>query len=755
MQDVQLSFALEWPWWLVLAVTVLGLLAAAMFYRRAARVVSRRYLVLLLALRAGAILALFLCLFQPVIKYRRGVMKRSTLLVLADRSRSMSVHDFPGQPNRFERVRNVLLDPDGPAAELDKRFDIRWFTFADHASALAERTALNGLTADGEATDFLTSTKDALEGLRPDEVGGIVLLSDGISTTEEKPARVAELGVPFYAVGVGSVLRTQEDFQDIAIDGVEAKREVTVKTATPIHVAVEAFGYPDRVVPVILSENGVEVARERLVLDNARGVQKITLKYAPQNKGDFELTISIPADAAERITENNTLTVPVFVGDPKIRVLYIEGVVRSEYRALRRVLEFDPNVEILFLVQVGPRIFLQQGNIADVKLDGPPKTHDEWKQFKVLLIGSLDSAALSDEQMKQIRRFVKEGGGLMMLGGEFSFGPGGYSGTPVEEALPVICGGRNIGQERDPFPLALTAAGKAHPIFAGLAGFFGETGRAASSTLPKLLGCTRVQQAKPAAEVLAVNPKRRNKAGPLIALAAGRYGAGRSLAATIDSTHLWYMPLRGMGRESPYVRYWGQAVRWLAGSDDSPRAAGPGVTAYTDRHFYDPGSEPRIHAFVTDPEGQATARAVVKAEIIHDGEDSGPTIQLSPVQGTRNEYETQLPPPDPGKYRLVVRARLENQDLGEANLAFFVGEPTREFERLDLDADTLSKIADATGGLYLPLISFDQLPRVLRARSEQEVQHKTIYLWNSPLLFVAFLFLVTSEWVLRKRRLLS
>src|SRR5438477_13051628 len=40
--------------------------------------------------------------------------------------------------------------------------------------------------------------------------------------------------------------------------------------------------------------------------------------------------------------------------------------------------------------------------------------------------------------MTQIRDYVRDyGGGLMMIGGEESFGLGGYYRTPVEEALPV------------------------------------------------------------------------------------------------------------------------------------------------------------------------------------------------------------------------------------------------------------------------------------------------------------------------------
>ncbi len=43
-------------------------------------------------------------------------------------------------------------------------------------------------------------------------------------------------------------------------------------------------------------------------------------------------------------------------------------------------------------------------------------------------------------QLAAVRDYVRDmGGGLLALGGEDSFGPGGFYGTTFEEALPVRC----------------------------------------------------------------------------------------------------------------------------------------------------------------------------------------------------------------------------------------------------------------------------------------------------------------------------
>ena len=45
---------------------------------------------------------------------------------------------------------------------------------------------------------------------------------------------------------------------------------------------------------------------------------------------------------------------------------------------------------------------------------------------------------LTEKQMDLVRTYVQDlGGGFMMLGGENSFGLGGYYKTPIEAILPV------------------------------------------------------------------------------------------------------------------------------------------------------------------------------------------------------------------------------------------------------------------------------------------------------------------------------
>ena len=71
-------------------------------------------------------------------------------------------------------------------------------------------------------------------------------------------------------------------------------------------------------------------------------------------------------------------------------------------------------------------------------VSGLPKTLEDLQQFDLFLLSDVSALNLAREQMDLYRRWVQDfGGGFAMLGGENSFGTGGYDRTPVEQMLPV------------------------------------------------------------------------------------------------------------------------------------------------------------------------------------------------------------------------------------------------------------------------------------------------------------------------------
>ncbi|MDQ2965038.1 MAG: glutamine amidotransferase [Chloroflexota bacterium] len=193
-----------------------------------------------------------------------------------------------------------------------------------------------------------------------------------------------------------------------------------------------------------------------------------------------------------------------------------------------------------------------------------PRTLEEMQEYDVIILSDvgINSLALQPgfrpphavpmgpNRIDNLRRYVEGGGGLLMCGGYFSFsgysGRAGFSGSPVEAVLPVLSerGFDDRAEMVQGYRIALTDAGRAHPITQGL-DWDGDY---------MLLGYNRVR-AKPESVVLATGA-----GDPQIAVA--EFGTGRSMAFASDVAPHW----AGTFVHWPdYATFWTRAMRWLAG----------------------------------------------------------------------------------------------------------------------------------------------------------------------------------------------
>ncbi|MBE3071054.1 MAG: hypothetical protein IMZ66_12535, partial [Planctomycetes bacterium] len=736
----------------VVLMVLLALVCAVwilLFYLRLFHYLGRLPMAALLALRLAAVLLLVLMIFKPVLSFEETLEHRTDLHVLVDASRSMSVSDYPDTPNRMTLATRQVEEY---LKRLESAFQVKlhWFDTRAHDAKPGEWPEPKG-----EATNLTRAVKDVLASARRIDTSGLILMTDGLHNAGGNVAdEIVALGPPrVYTVGIGTDLTAQSGYQDISIEDVRAPEESTVNNIARLTVDVEAVGLADRSVEVELRENDKPLASAPLRLDAQPGSQSVTLTVTPDKVGRHTYTVHIRPDPAERRTENNDRELHLLVTDPKIRVLYTEGVIRPEYKPLKSVLETDPNVELLSLVQVKRGEFLQGGSMANVTLVGFPQTLEDMRKFDVFIIGDLDRSYFSGPQMENLKTAIGEGRGLLMIGGYNSFGPGGYEGTPMEEMLPVQVGPRSIGQETTPFVLKLTPEGANHPIFYGTRDFFQYQSDTPRERLPMLKGCNVLARAKPGASILAQHPERTNENGPLIVLAVHNYGKGRAAAFAADTTYQWYLPYRALGRESPYMRFWGQMVRWMANKEVKEQSNKPGVDLLVRKPFYNPGEKVLIRAKVRAEEGRATNFATTTGVLFGPG-DARKTLALALVPGSVGVYETELEPLDPGTYKVLVEARKDNQSLGKEEVEFTVGRPNQEFERLSIDRALLKKIAEATGANYYEPAAFGDLVDRLRTLTIKEDIRREFGIQTVPgllaILFGLFLALVTGEWLLRK-----
>lgn len=195
-----------------------------------------------------------------------------------------------------------------------------------------------------------------------------------------------------------------------------------------------------------------------------------------------------------------------------------------------------------------------------------PQSLDTLQAYAAVILSDIGSNSLllapdtyirgkpTPNRLKLLREYVRAGGGLIMMGGYYSFqginGGARFHRTPIEEVLPVTL---LPVDDRVEVPEGVRAEVVApdHPILAGL-----------DDEWPLLLGYNElsVKQAD-GVELLAKAP---GDMGGHPLLVVGRYGAGRTLAWASDIGPHW-LP-ETFATWPGYARLWRQALAWLTES---------------------------------------------------------------------------------------------------------------------------------------------------------------------------------------------
>ena len=344
---------------------------------------------------------------------------------------------------------------------------------------------------------------------------------------------------------------------------------------------------------------------------------------------------------------------------------------------------------------------------------------------------------------------VQDGGGLVMLGGYHSLGPGGYEGTPIGKILPVRLGSREVGQISDPFLPLLTPDGAASPIFANILGFF-PTRRTEPKIagLPLLNGCTKVEGLQPGATVLATHP---TEGSDMPVLAIVPVGKGRAAVFTGDTTRNWQQGPRAMDQRI--------AVPAILGAD-GPLAGRPG------RQRGEQGQHHRhrrqgllraddivqLTAVVRDQKGEGAASAQVTAKVTGPG---GRARQGHAFQrgGTGGHYGGTFEPREPGRYQIRSRPRWAKSVVHvDRRWWWRWAGPTWSSKSSTWTRRCSPASPAETGGRYMHISTADHLVDQLdRTQRKKRTVFRASRSTGRRLFWVLFVGVLTTEWLLRKR----
>jgi uncharacterized membrane protein len=269
-------------------------------------------------------------------------------------------------------------------------------------------------------------------GLYPDGyLPRMVIVSDGNQTQGDvavEAYRAKELGVH-----VSWRTFDQDKTSEIRVVGVTVPDEI--KVGQPYDVTAEVWSTEAQKATLALQQdefpNGLEPTKDVLLRE---GKNLIKFKSDAKHAGatTYRLTLAKFEHDTEKQNNQAVMTAPV-KGRPN--VLYVEGgILREPGQAghLQRALEHE-NIDVAVR---GP--------------SGIPSNPKELEKYDLVLVSDVPAHLMGAGQMQALDAYVAQmGGGLIMAGGEDSFGSGGYERTKIEQIMPVRFDSEKIKEQPD------------------------------------------------------------------------------------------------------------------------------------------------------------------------------------------------------------------------------------------------------------------------------------------------------------------
>ncbi len=707
----------------------------------------------LFGVRMLAVTLALLAVLRPAHEEDLTRARRLPLAVVVDQSHSMTL----GEPSAAVSAVEWLKDNNDALRELEKHYKLQYWSLTDPPRELkaqggatvdaAVPVAVEGFTEDETP---LGSSLEELLRFRP-ELSGVVLLSDGFDT--EAPRRPPALGVPVYPV-LPAATRTV----DMWIDEVRVPPVAFIRTPVELKARIGSVGLGAGPVELTLLEGGRVLSSEQVELGPTGG--EVSLTFTPRRTGRKAFELLVAPRPGESVAGNNSKRFSLDVIRDKTRVLLVGGTPTWDSKFLRRRLRQDPGIDLItFMILRTPSDInnTKKEELSLIPFPTEELFNSELSSFDVVILANFDYAPYVPRRyLDNMERFVREaGGGLVMLGGDRSFGLGGYTGSPLAKVLPVDLSGAIPGRQfrAGPFRARMTVGGLDHPIFA--ANPDPKRNRQLWEGLGTLEGLNWALRARPGALVALETPQVRNEYGAAPVVVLGDYGAGRSLAVMTDSLWRWMMPYASKGGdEAVYREFWTRALRWLV---HDPEMELVRIAPLPDD--LRAGGEVRFVASVLDRAYQPATGATLKGRFMQgrgDISDAAPGQQgvaIVWVEERPGEYMSEpVTLPSVGLWRVEAEGVLGAHLLGSDEVAFPVGPASLEALRIGVDRDYLEELAAKSGG---ELVEGDPsaLFALLKGRGEAQLEvvgRAVSEPWANPWILLLALALFGLDWLLRR-----
>jgi hypothetical protein len=665
-------------------------------------------------------------IFRPELSIKTVSRVQEDLCILIDSSLSMGIQDRKKNITRLEKVKKFIA-----SNQMLKKYKLSLYAFGDAAKKIEEKKDIAGIIPQ-QNTSFIFDAVSQIDEMAGKDFKGIILFTDGQESKIIKPEQIKRgFDTPVFTIDVG-----ENPPADISITDIISNSPVYTGESLHFAVYLKQSGFDNRKAKIILKEASRVLKEKEIIFTGDVGTVEFEIEPPSQGEKVYEVEVSA---GDESIKENNIMDVFARVISPRIKVLYIEGSLKWEYRFLKRYIESSPNFSSVFLIKVGENFHLHQTGKEEVKISNDIFNSKFLDGFHIILLGDINFSTFSAEQLKNLYNFVyNKRKSLLLLGGE-NFADG-LKYTPVAEIIPFSPTGTEKGIINKRFLPSITEESRALSIFVNPENPFPPLDRINNVTLlkPSSVPLLTAEDIRPPLVLAGINTT---------------LTGGKCIFIGTDST--WKWSFGGEEEKKSYDFFWGRILRHMCTPADY---IGIGTTLpeiITERKSCGTGENVHLQfIYKTAPHSSPPpSKKESKGEYEKTVEIPYKKIEafLTTPDGKEIPLETKTPETSfvaekEGLYKVFVAGE-DRKNVKEV----FVSKNGNEFRDINRNEVFLKYIAESSGGVYIPFEDVEQLDGILK-KARKFTTRKVSITRDSIRYLVPLVFIILNfAWFLRRR----
>ncbi len=336
--NLGLSFA--YPTWYIIFCILIGCLISGFLYFKNHQFLENKptgkYLIYLLSfIRFLGITILAFLLLSPLLKIKKTVIEKPSIVLLHDNSASIKNHFTIQDSSTYAKQLKLFTD------KFDEKYRVDYYSFGD---SLSKNKAY---TFSDNQTDIATALYELDNVYENQNIGAVIVATDGIYNRGSNPLyALPNITAPVYFIALGDTTKKFDlkiknvTYNDIAYLGDKIAVKVDVQAINAINTSSKL------ILQKITAEGDTRpVISEDYIIDTDDYFKSFLLIIDANTKGINHYRLTIPAMKKEANTENNTEDIFIEVLDGKQKILILANAPHPDLKAFKSSIESNKNYQ--------------------------------------------------------------------------------------------------------------------------------------------------------------------------------------------------------------------------------------------------------------------------------------------------------------------------------------------------------------------------------------------------------------------------